>query len=75
MKKVPCVFIEYANKEQVEWWNKIGGKLVRAYLYDTIVETSTNKPVGIIVTVHGLLAKFVISKMNSFHKNLTEMVL
>ena len=74
MKKVTCVFIDYANKEQIEWWNKIGGKLVRAHLYDTIVETATNKPVGIIVTVHGRLAKCVINKMNSFHKNLTEMV-
>ena len=75
MKKIPCVFIEYANKEQVEWWNNIGSKLVRAVEYGTFVETATNKPVGMIYTVHGLLAGLVVNKANSFHKDLTEMVL
>lgn len=75
VRKVPCVFIDYSNKEQVKWWNKIGGRLVKARLYDTIVETATDKPVGIIVVITGIFAKYVINKMNSFHKETTEMVL
>ena len=76
MKKMPCVYIDYRNKEQIRWWNNIGGYLVRSYRVDEIVETATNKPVGVIIGITGLLAKFVINKINSFHEgNLTEMEL
>lgn len=75
MKKVPCVFIEYANKEQVEWWNKIGRWCVRAVEYGEMCETATNKPVGVVYAIYGLFAKLVINKVNSFHKDTTEVVL
>lgn len=75
MKKVNAVYIDYNNAKQVAWWNGVGRWLVTGHGIDTVVETATNKPVGVIVGVTGLLAKFVIDKINSFHgKDLKTMV-
>lgn len=76
MKKIPCVFVDYRNKEQVAWWNKFGRNLVTARTIDEIVETATDKPVGVIIGITGLFSKFVINKINSMHEGeLTEMEL
>ena len=67
--KLNSIFIDLANKEQVNWWNKWGNKLVKTVRYDTIVETATNKPVGVIFMIEGLFRKYVIMKNNQFIKN------
>ena len=75
-KTIPCVFIEYANKEHVDWWNDIGSKLVRSRTINEVVETETSKPIGVIIGITGLLASAVIHEVNSYHQGaLTEMVL
>lgn len=75
MKKIPAIYIDRFNHDQVEWWNKIGRHLVKAVKYDEVVETATNKSVGVIFVVTGLLSKFVVSKVESFIKNPVETTL
>ena len=75
MKKVNGIFIDLRKAEQVEWWNKIGSKLVKVVRYDTLVETATNEPVGVMFAITGVFAKYVIKKNNSFlGNNLKKMV-
>lgn len=73
--KANGIFIDLKNKEQVEWWNNVGRMLVKVARYDTIVETATNKPVGVLFMVKGLLSGYVIKKNNSFMKNLVTTVI
>lgn len=68
------IFVDLKNKEQVNWWNKIGNKLVKVVRYDTIVETATNKPVGVLFALKGPFAGYVIKKNNSFLKDLVDVV-
>ena len=52
--KQNSIFIDLTNKEQVLWWNNIASKLVKVVYYETIVETATNQPRGIIIMLKGL---------------------
>lgn len=67
--KLNGIYIDYANKQQVEWWNNVAGKLVRVVRYNEIVETATNKPVGIIIAIKGVLSNFVIKENKKFLGN------
>lgn len=73
MTKPNGIFIDLTNKEQVNWWNKIGSKLVRTVRYDEIVETATNKPVGVMMQLSGMFKDYVIKKNNSFLMNTISM--
>ena len=57
MSKLRGIFIDYRNKEQVKWWNNVASKLVRIVHYDTIVETATNKPIGVVFAVDGFFCE------------------
>lgn len=76
MKKLNGIFIDLRKADQVEWWNKIGSKLVKVVRYDTIVETATNEPIGVMFAIKGVFADYVIKKNNSFlGNNLKRMVI
>lgn len=69
MKKLTGIWIDYKNAEQVAWWNNVAGKLVKVRRYDTIVETATGKPVGVIMNITGLFSGWVIKQNERFIKN------
>ena len=69
MKKRNCIFIDLRNSEQVKWWNNTARKLVKAVRYDTIVETATKKPVGVIFTIKGLHKHKIINENIKFLNN------
>ena len=75
MKKVNSIFIDLRNDEQVKWWNEVGSKLVRVVRYNTIVETATDKPVGYIFMIKGLLKGQIIKKNSKFLVNTKRMVI
>lgn len=65
-------YIDYSNKKQVEWWNKIGCVLVTVFAYQEIIDVDTNKPVGSFIHLkkHGfrIFNNYVTKKMQSFIK-------
>lgn len=63
------IWIDYSNKDQVAWWNNVASKLVRVRYYNEIVETATGKPVGILISVGGLLRNWVIKENIKFIKD------
>ena len=63
------IFIDLRNEKQVQWWNEIAGRLVKVVKYDTIVETATNEPVGLIIMIKGLLKDYVIKENKKFLSN------
>ena len=67
--KRTTIYIDVNNKEQVEWWDNKARWLVGIVRYDTIVETATNKIVGIIFTIEGVLTNHVVKKNNEFLNN------
>lgn len=71
MKKLNSIFIDLRNKEHVDWWINKASKLVKVVHYDTIVETATNKPIGIIIMIKGILKPYVIKENNKFISNPT----
>ena len=69
------IYIDLDNREQVEWFNKVGHKLIKVVSYNEIIETATNKVVGYCVNFRSLVPGYVIKKNNSFlGPNLKEMV-
>ena len=66
--KQSAIYINFKNLDQVEWWNKIGSKLVKTVRYNTIVESATSDPVGVIFTIEGLLKDYVVKKSMTFIK-------
>lgn len=75
MKKVNSIFIDLRNEEQVKWWNEIGSKLVKIARFHTIVETATNKTVGYVFVIKGMLSKRVIKQNLKFLDNPKRMVI
>ena len=69
MKKVNSIFIDLRNDKQVKWWNDTASKLVRVVRYDTIVETATNKTVGVIFAIKGLHKNRIINENIKFLNN------
>ena len=69
MKKVNSIFIDLRNDKQVKWWNDTASKLVRVVRYDTIVETATNKTVGVIFAINGLHKNRIINENIKFLNN------
>ena len=67
--KTNGIWIDYSNKKQVAWWNKIASRLVRVVRYDTIVETATGKPVGVLFSISGPFMKYVMKKNLKFVKD------
>lgn len=69
------IYIDLNNGKQVEWFNKVGNKLIRVISYNEIIETATNKVVGYCVNFTSLFPGYVIKKNNSFlGPNLKEMI-
>ena len=69
------IYIDLDNREQVEWFNKVGHKLIKVTSYNEIIETATNKLVGYCVSFTSLVPGYVIKKNNSFlGPNLKEMI-
>lgn len=60
------IYIDLNNKEQVEWFNKVGHKLIKVTNYNEIIETATNKVVGYCMSFTSLVPGYVIKKNNSF---------
>ena len=67
--KVNGIYIDYRNKKQVNWWNNYASKLVRVVRYNEIVEAETNEAVGVLMTLKGLFADYVIEENKNFIKN------
>lgn len=62
-----AIFVNYSNKEQVKWWNKIAlSRFVRFEFIDQVVEENTGKIIGAVFAIKGLFKKFVVKKNNSF---------
>lgn len=62
------IYLDLANKNQIRWWNNIGGKLVDICNVNTVVDTN-NQPIGYMIWLHkGLFSKFVAKVTNSFWK-------
>lgn len=72
--KLNGIYIDLTNKEQVDWWNKIGRRFVRVISYSEIVEAATNKSVGVTIQLRGMFKGYVIKKNNSFLRNPTMLV-
>lgn len=72
--KTNSIFIDYRNKEQVKWWNEVASKLVRVCHYTEIVETATNKPVGILLRIGGLFQRKVMKDNLRFIDNPKKMI-
>ena len=68
--KLNSIYLDLSNSKQVEWWNSIS-KFVKVKHYTTMVETATNKTVGYIICPAGILARWIIKKAGSFHRNPT----
>lgn len=64
--KLDSIFVDCRNKEHVKWWNEVASKLVKVVRYDVIVETATEKPVGYVFKLRGLLAQLIIKQNNKF---------
>lgn len=60
------IYIDYKNKKQVEWWNNTASKLVKVEFYNEIIETKTNKPVGVLLNINGFLKNYVIKENEKF---------
>ena len=66
--KINGIFIDRKNLAQVNWWNRIGCKLVKVIHSDNVVETATGKTVGYLFALKGLMTQYVVNKINSFVK-------
>ena len=73
--KENSIFIDLRNKEQVEWFNKVGHKLIKCTNYTSIVETATDKTVGYIVQFRSLFRNYVIKKNATFLKDPKKVVI
>lgn len=62
------VFIDLRNAKHVRWWNTIN-LFVKAIDRIDVVDKATNKTVGCMFAITGLLAKRIASKNNTFIKN------
>lgn len=60
------IYIDLRNKEQVDWWINVAGKMVKVVAHSDIVETATNKKVGVIIMIKGLLKNKVIKENLKF---------
>ena len=67
--KISSIYIDYSNKEQVKWWNNFASGLVTVTVYNEIIEVATNKPVGRLICLKGVLRNYVINKNNTFLKD------
>ena len=60
------IWIDLRNKAHVDWWNNVASKMVKVICYDTIVETATDKPVGVIIMIKGLRKNKIIKENLKF---------
>ena len=68
-----AIFVECANKKQVQWWNDVGSKLVKTIEYREMIDNETGSLVGVFFVIAGILTGYV-EKMNaSFMSDRTEM--
>ena len=63
------IYIDLRNKEQVDWWINVASKTVKVVCYNDIVETATNKKVGVILMIKGLFKNKVIKENLKFINN------
>lgn len=64
--KQNSIWINLKNKEHVTWWNNVASKMVKVVRYDTIVETATNEPVGMLIKIKGWHKNKVIKENLKF---------
>ena len=67
--KQNSIYIDLNNKEHVDWWNNVASKMVRVVNYTELVETATNKKVGVILMIKGILKNKVIKENAKFIPN------
>lgn len=60
------IFIDLRNAEQVDWWNNYARKKVKAVMYNEIVETKTNKVIGVLILIRGLFANEIFKENDKF---------
>ena len=60
------IWIDLRNKDQVDWWNNVASKMVKVVSYNTIVETATNKLVGVLFMIKGLYKNKVVKENLKF---------
>ena len=60
------IFIDLKNDRQIKWWEKTAKKFVKVVKYETIVDTATNEPVGLLISIKGLFKNRVIKANNEF---------
>lgn len=69
MKINDAIYVDYNNKEQVKWWNKIAlSRFIHFEFLDEVVDKASGKACGALFAVSGLLKKFVVRKNNKFIK-------
>lgn len=67
------IFVDYANKAQVKWWNSVASKFVKVANSLEVVKTETKEAIGEIVMIEGPCAAHVIKMNNEFLKDTTQM--
>ena len=67
------IFVDYANKAQVKWWNSAGSKIVKVVDSLVVVRTETNEAIGEVNMIEGPWAAHVIRLNNLFLKDTTQM--
>lgn len=64
MKKEADFYFDFYNKEQVEWWNKLGVNLSKIAVKHLVIDKGTNKQVGAFIWLNeGIFKEYVIKKM------------
>ena len=62
-------YFDYTNKQQVNWWNKIGRTLTKVAVEQPVIDNSTNKQVGAFIWLNNsIFNKYIIRKMNKLVK-------
>ena len=71
-----AIFIDYNNKKQVKWWNKIAlSGLIKFDFLGQVADEETGKICGAVFAIEGLLKKFVVRKNNTFIKDGEEVII
>lgn len=69
MKINDAIYVDYNNKEQVKWWNKIAlSRFIHFEFLSEVADEASGKICGAVFAVRGLFKKFVVRKNNKFVK-------
>lgn len=69
MKNNADFYFDFNNREQVNWWNKIGVNLSNVKAKNIVLNKATNRREGAYVWLNdNTFKEYVINKMNELYK-------